>query len=38
MSWVDEVLFDLVIFRAKYAEVVRVSLLTDDDVWRRWLV
>lgn len=38
MNWVDEALLDLVIFRAKYAEAVRASLLTDDDVWRRWLV
>jgi len=38
MSWIDEALLDLVIFRAKYTEVVRAGLLTDDDVYRRWLV
>ncbi len=34
----DEAMLDLVIFRSKYEEAVRAGLLTEHDVWRRWLV
>ena len=37
-NWLDEAMLDLVIFKAKYAEAVRAGLITEHDVWRRWLV
>lgn len=34
----DEAMLDYTIFKAKYAEAVDTGLLTEHQVWRRWLV
>lgn len=34
----ESALLDLYAFRAKYAEAVRAGLLTEHQVWQRWLV
>lgn len=38
MSWLDEAMEDYTLFKAKYAEAVRAGLLTEEQVWQRWLV
>ena len=35
---IELALLDLYAFKAKYAEAVRAGLLTENQVWRRWLV
>lgn len=35
---IEGALLDLYAFRAKYAEALRFGLLTDEQVYRRWLV
>lgn len=37
-NWLDEAMLDYTIFKAKYAEAVRAGLLSENDVWLRWLV
>lgn len=37
MNWLDEAMLDYTIFKAKYAEAVRAGLLTEEQVYFRWL-
>lgn len=34
----ESAMLDLVIFKSKYAEAVRNGLVSEHEVWRRWLV
>ena len=38
VGWLDEAMLDLVIFKSKYAEAVRAGLVTEHEVWQKWLV
>lgn len=37
-NWLDEAMLDLTIFKSKHTEAVRTGLISEHDVWRRWLV
>ena len=38
LNWIDEALTDLIIFRWQYKEALDNNLISDYEVWRRWLV
>lgn len=37
LNWLDEASADFTLFKSKYAEAVRANLITEHEVWRRWL-